>query len=65
MRDETELFAQVDGFVRVLAQCQELGIKVITARENELILELPYSEKIIGNSRRIFSRGADTTWPVG
>mgnify|MGYP000450364391 CR=1 FL=1 len=62
MRDETELFAQVDSFVRVLAQCQELGIKVVTARENELILELPYSQKIIGNpDTGVIHGGAITT----
>jgi len=46
----------------VLAQCQELGIKVVTARENELILELPYSEKIIGNpDTGVIHGGAITT----
>lgn len=49
MRDETELFVQVEGFISVLAQCQALGIRVVSARENELILELPYTEQIIGN----------------
>jgi len=62
MRDETELFAQVDGFIGVLAQCQELGIRVVSARENELILELPYSEKIIGNpDSGVIHGGAITT----
>lgn len=62
MRDETVLFAQVEGFVSVLAQCQELGIKVVSARENELILELPYSEKIIGNpDSGVIHGGAITT----
>lgn len=62
MRDETELFAQVEGFIGVLAQCQALGIKVVSARENELILELPYTEKIIGNpDNGIIHGGAITT----
>lgn len=62
MRDETELFAQVEGFVSVLAQCQALGIRVIAARENELILELPYSEQIIGNpDNGVIHGGAITT----
>jgi len=62
MRDETELFEQVDSFVRVLAQCQELGIRVVSARENELILELPYHEKIIGNPETgVIHGGAITT----
>lgn len=62
MRDETELFAQVDRFVGVLAQCQELGITVVSARENELILKLPYSERIVGNPETgVIHGGAITT----
>lgn len=62
MRDETVLFGQVERFVGVLAQCQELGIKMVSARENELILELPYSEKIIGNpDTGVIHGGAITT----
>jgi uncharacterized protein (TIGR00369 family) len=62
MRDETELLAQVNDFVSVLAQCQELGLKVVSARENELILELPYHEKIIGNpDSGVIHGGAITT----
>ena len=33
MRDETELFAQAEGFIGVLAQCQALGIRVVSARD--------------------------------
>jgi len=62
MRDETELFAQVESFVNVLAQCRELGVSVVSARENELILELPYSKKIIGNpDTGVIHGGAITT----
>lgn len=62
MRDETELFAQVDGFISVLAQCQALGIRVVSARENELILELPYADQIIGNpDSGVIHGGAITT----
>ncbi len=62
MRDETELFAQVDRFVSVLAQCQELGITVVSARENELILQLPYSDRIVGNpDTGVIHGGAITT----
>ncbi len=62
MRDESKLFDQVDRFVSVLAQCQELGIRVVSARENELILELPYSERIIGNpDTGVIHGGAITT----
>lgn len=62
MRDETVLLGQVERFVGVLAQCQELGIRVVSARENELILELPYNEKIIGNpDTGVIHGGAITT----
>tara|TARA_R110002073_G_scaffold25_5_gene746 strand:- start:2388 stop:3374 length:987 start_codon:yes stop_codon:yes gene_type:complete len=62
MRDETELFSQVEGFIGVLAQCQALGIQVVSARENELILELPYTEHIIGNpDSGVIHGGAITT----
>tara|TARA_R110001592_G_scaffold60360_4_gene183467 strand:+ start:5106 stop:6035 length:930 start_codon:yes stop_codon:yes gene_type:complete len=62
MRDETELFAQVEGFINVLAQCKALGIRVVSARENELILELPYTDQIIGNpDSGVIHGGAITT----
>ena len=62
MRDETELFAQVEVFVGALAQCRVLGIKVVSARENELILELPYQDGIVGNLERgVIHGGAITT----
>lgn len=62
MRDETELFALCEGFVGALAQCQVLGIRVVSARENELILELPYQESIVGNLERgVIHGGAITT----
>ncbi|WP_068754112.1 PaaI family thioesterase [Oleiphilus sp. HI0125] len=62
MRDESILLGQVEGFISVLAQCQALGITVASARENELILELPYTEKIIGNpDTGVIHGGAITT----
>lgn len=62
MRDETTLFQQVDSFISVLAQCQALGISVVSARENELILELPYSNAIVGNpDTGVIHGGAITT----
>lgn len=62
MRDETELFSQIEQFVGALAQCREIGIQVVSARENELILELPYSEAIIGNpDTGVIHGGAITT----
>jgi len=62
MRSETTLLGQVEEFIDVLAQCQRLGIKVVSARENELILELPYSEEIIGSpTTGVIHGGAITT----
>lgn len=62
MRDESVLLKQVESFISVLAQCQALGITVTSARENELILELPYSERIIGNpDSKVIHGGAITT----
>ena len=62
MRSETTLLGQVEEFIDVLAQCQRLGIKVVSARENELILELPYSEEIIGSpTTGMIHGGAITT----
>jgi len=62
MRDETVLYQQTSDFVSVLAQCQALGITVVSARENELILALPYSEAIIGNPEsKVIHGGAITT----
>jgi len=62
MRDESLLLNQVEGFVGVLAQCQRLGLKVLSARENELVMELPYSKSIIGNpDTGVIHGGAITT----
>lgn len=61
MRDERVLFNQVEAFISVLAQCQALGITVTSARENELILELPYSEGIVGNPDTLVIHGGAIT----
>lgn len=61
MNDEMR-FGRVSRFVSTLAQAGELGIEVTEARENRLILRLPYSEKIIGNPEtRVIHGGAITT----
>jgi uncharacterized protein (TIGR00369 family) len=62
MRDETELFGRVEKFVGALAQCRVLGIRAVSARDNELVLELPYQEAIIGNlDQGVIHGGAITT----
>jgi len=60
--DETRLFEQVTRFVGALAQCVELGIEPVEARKDELLMVLPYSEKIVGNSDTgVIHGGAITT----
>ena len=51
MRDPSALAATVERFVDSLAHCRKIGIRVVSARENELVLELPYSEQLVGNPR--------------
>lgn len=60
-RDE-RLFGQVSRFVGSLAQCQHLGIRPMSATDNELVLELPYSQHIVGNPETgVIHGGAITT----
>ncbi|ROT99558.1 PaaI family thioesterase [Marinobacter sp. R17] len=55
-------FDRVNRFIHTLEQVKALGIDVAEARENHLVLRLPYSEKIIGNPEsRIIHGGAITT----
>lgn len=56
------LFGRVSRFVDALAQCRELGIKTVCAAPNDLILELPYQDKIVGDPETgIIHGGAITT----
>ena len=53
---------RVSRFVGSLAQCEELGIKPVLAIHNELTMELPYSNAIIGNPETgVIHGGAITT----
>lgn len=55
-------FGRVTRFLDTLAQVRTLGIEATEARENHLVLRLPYSEKIIGNPEtRVIHGGAITT----
>ncbi|BES71778.1 PaaI family thioesterase [Marinobacter nanhaiticus D15-8W] len=55
-------FGRVTRFLETLAQVRTLGIEATEARENHLVLRLPYSEKIIGNPEtRVIHGGAITT----
>ena len=40
---------RVSRFIETLTQARTLGLRAIEAGEGTLLLELPYSEKIIGN----------------
>ncbi|MAL98483.1 PaaI family thioesterase [Hydrocarboniclastica marina] len=56
------LMGSVNRFVGTLKHCQHLGIRVLEAADNHLLLELPYSDHIIGNpDTRVIHGGAITT----
>ncbi len=62
MKNDPVLFGRVSRFVGSLAQCNELGIKPVLAVHNELTLELPYSNAIVGNpDTGVIHGGAITT----
>ncbi len=46
---DNRLLGMSQRFIGSLAQCGELGIHPIYAAKNRLVLELPYSQKIVGN----------------
>ncbi len=61
MNDDT-LFGRVSRFIGTLNQCQHLGIRALSAVENELVVELPYDEAIVGNPETgVIHGGAITT----
>lgn len=40
---------KAERFLANLPHCQRLGLSVVSAEENQLIMRLPYSKEIIGN----------------
>lgn len=57
-----DLKGRVSRFIGTLNHCQTLGIRVMEAAENHLVLELPYSERIVGNpDTRVIHGGAITS----
>lgn len=61
MNDETR-FSRVSRFIGTLRHCQHLGIRALSATENELVVELPYSDAIVGNPETgVIHGGAITT----
>lgn len=60
MEDEV-LLGRVRRFIGSLNHCVYLGIEPVSARPNELVVKLPYSDKIIGDpDTRIIHGGAIT-----
>lgn len=56
------LFGRVQRFVESLAQCRELGVRTVLAAPNDLVLELPYDQNIVGDPETgIIHGGAITT----
>lgn len=61
MNDETRI-NRVNRFVNTLNQARELGLVAREAGEGYLVMELPYSDKIIGNpDTGVIHGGAITT----
>ena len=61
MNDETRI-NRVNRFVNTLNQARELGLSAKEAGEGYLVMELPYSDKIIGNpDTGVIHGGAITT----
>lgn len=59
---DADLYGRVNRFIATLKHCQVLGINVIEAAENHLLLELPYGGHIVGNpDTRVIHGGAITT----
>ncbi|TVP53225.1 MAG: PaaI family thioesterase [Halomonadaceae bacterium] len=53
---------RVSRFIGTLKHCQHLGIRPVSAITNELVLELPYSQRIVGNPETgVIHGGAITT----
>ena len=62
MTDDKTLFGRADRFIGTLNHCQHLGIKALSASTGVLVLELPYSDRIVGNPETgVIHGGAITT----
>jgi len=60
MNDETRI-NRVNRFINTLNQARELGLNATEAGEGYLVMELPYSDRIIGNPGHVYllEYGAD------
>lgn len=60
--NDAGLYGRVSRFIGTLNHCQTLGITVVEAAENHLLLELPYGNHLVGNpDTRVIHGGAITT----
>lgn len=46
---DLRLLGMAQRFIGSLAQCNELGIHPVFAANNKLVVELPYTDKVVGN----------------
>jgi len=60
--DNETLLGRVSRFISTLRHCDHLGITPVSAQRNELVLQLPYSDAIVGNPETgVIHGGAITT----
>ena len=60
--DDSPLFGRVSRFINTLQHCRHLGIRPLSAQENELTVELPYSQALVGDPETgVIHGGAITT----
>ena len=46
--DNNARLAQANNFLQILPHCKKLGMKVVTASDGQLTVELPYNPEILG-----------------
>lgn len=60
--NDAGLYGRVNRFIGTLNHCQTLGITIVEAADNHLLLELPYGNHLVGNpDTRVIHGGAITT----
>lgn len=58
----SDMEAFANHFVDKIRHCKVLGLKTVKLRDNGVVLELPYDDKLIGNpATRVVHSGAVTT----
>ena len=46
---DPQLTGMIDRFVNELAQCRQLGLNTLGANAQQVLIELPYSEELVGD----------------